>query len=136
MDNLTRRQRKYTMSQVGQRNTDAEVIFTKFLWTKGVRGYRTNAKILGKPDLYFAQRKVAVFIDGCFWHKCPICKSIPSSNKNYWLPKLRKNSMRDKKTTMLLRKQKRKVLRLWEHEIKTNLNKCYNKFLRIYEKTN
>ena len=136
MDNLTRKQRKYTMSQVGQRDTDAEIIFRKYLWKKGVRGYRTRTKVFGKPDLYFAHRKFAVFIDGCFWHKCPLCKSIPISNRNYWLSKLKNNAARDKKTTKLLRKQKIKVLRLWEHEIKGNLKKCYNKFIRIYEKTN
>lgn len=124
------------MSRVGQRDTGAEIIFRKFLWANGIRGYRTNARVLGKPDLYFTPRKFAVFIDGCFWHKCPVCKSVPSSNKNYWLPKLKNNAVRDKKTTKLLREQKVKVLRLWEHEIKENLNKCYNKFMRIYEKTN
>lgn len=134
MDTLTKRQRSYCMSQIKQSDTAAETLFRKYLWSKGIRGWRTKSRTLGRPDLYFTQKKIAVFIDGCFWHKCPKCFIKPKSNISYWIPKIRRNALRDKKNTKLLKKNKISVIRLWEHEIKNNPKGSYNKFINIYEK--
>lgn len=134
MDTLTKRQRSYCMSRIKRDNTTAEKFFRKYLWLKEVRDWRIRSKILGKPDLYFVQKRLAVFIDGCFWHKCPRCFIKPKSNSAYWTPKIRNNVLRDRKNAEILRKNKVTVIRFWEHEIKNNLEKCYNKFIRIYEK--
>lgn len=134
MDTLTRRQRSYCMAQIKRRDTTAEKLFRKYLWSKGIRGYRTKSKIAGKPDLYFAQKRLAVFIDGCFWHKCPKCFIKPKSNLSYWIPKIRSNVLRDKRNAEILKKNKIAIIRFWEHEVKDNLEKCYNKFTKIYEK--
>ena len=122
------------MSQIKCKDTTTEQLFRKYLWSKGVCGWRTKSKIAGKPDLYFMQKKLAVFIDGCFWHKCSKCFIKPKSNSAYWTPKIKNNVLRDKKNAENLRKNKIAVIRFWEHEIKNNLRRCYNKFIKIYEK--
>ncbi len=136
MDTLTKSQRSHCMSQIKRRGTTPETIFRTHLRKNGFRNYRMDAKIPGRADIYFPKKQIAVFIDGCFWHKCPNCFIKPKSNKEYWNSKIRRNVLRDKEINSLLRKQKIKTVRFWEHEIKRNLDKCYNKFNKIYEKTN
>jgi DNA mismatch endonuclease (patch repair protein) len=136
MDRITKAQRSYNMSRIRSKNTAVEISFRKNLWNSGIRGYRVNAKIIGKPDLYFSKKKIAIFIDGCFWHKCPRCFIKPKTNLSYWTPKINKNALRDKKNNKDLKSEKIKVLRFWEHEIKNNMERCYNKFSKTYEKTN
>lgn len=134
MDTLTAEQRSFCMSRIRSRNTKAEVSFRQYLWAKGMRGYRLKAKLKGKPDLYFPTAKLAVFIDGCFWHKCPRCFVKPKSKNEYWDSKIARNTERDKETYMLLREKGISVLRLWEHEVNENTEQCYQELKRIYEK--
>ena len=115
------------MSQIKGKDTKSEIIFRKYIWSRGTRGYRTNSKIDGKPDLYFPKKKIAVFIDGCFWHKCPKCFIAPKSNKIFWMDKINGNIRRDRKVNKLLKKDGIRVIRFWEHEITENLKECYNK---------
>jgi DNA mismatch endonuclease, patch repair protein len=135
MGKLTKKQRSYCMSKIKSRNTSPELEFRKLINSKELNGYRIKNGICGKPDLYFSKKKIAVFIDGCFWHKCPSCFIAPKSNKDYWGPKLRRNVKRDKEINEVLKREKVKVIRFWEHEIHENLQKCYNRFIKIYEKT-
>lgn len=123
----TKEQRSYNMSKIKGGDTTPEIILRKFLFSKGIRGYRVNANINGKPDLIFTKQKLAVFVDGCFWHKCPECFIKPKTNKKFWKEKLEGNVKRDKKVNYLLRKGGWKVLRLWEHEIKNNRDSCFRK---------
>lgn len=69
-----------------------------------------------RPDIVFTRWKVAVFIDGCFWHMCPLHGMIPRSNEGYWRPKLEGNVCRDRKSTRRLEAAGWRVLRYWEHE--------------------
>jgi DNA mismatch endonuclease (patch repair protein) len=69
-----------------------------------------------RPDVVFTRRRVAVFVDGCFWHGCPAHGSTPKSNTGYWLPKLRRTQERDRETERALREAGWLVLRVWEHE--------------------
>jgi DNA mismatch endonuclease (patch repair protein) len=69
-----------------------------------------------RPDIVFPTPRVAVFIDGCFWHCCPEHGSLPATNTSYWLPKLKANAKRDRMHSRLLRESGWKVLRFWEHE--------------------
>jgi|TARA_B100001971_G_scaffold204555_1_gene220841 DNA mismatch endonuclease (patch repair protein) len=73
--------------------------------------------------------KTTIFIQGCFWHKCPKCYKEPKSNKGYWLPKIEKNAGRDKKNRKTLKAKGYKVICIWEHEIKKNFDKTLKKFL-------
>lgn len=89
--------------------------------SRGLRGWRLNSDSLpGKPDFLFANSKLAVFVDGCFWHGCPKCYRRPNSNQSYWDTKVARNIARDKINRAELRKLGWQVLRFWEHDIKKN----------------
>lgn len=134
MDNLTRKQRSFNMSRIKSKNTEIEKKFRVLLFKNGYRGYRIkNNKIPGNPDIFFSKKRLAIFIDGCFWHKCNICFKKPKSNLNYWNKKIKKNVLRDKKINEILKKKKITILRFWGHEIKNNIFNSFKKFKKIYE---
>lgn len=119
------------MSKVKGKNTKIEIIFRTYLWSRGIKGYRANNyKIFGKPDIFFGRKKIAVFVDGCFWHKCPICHSIPKSNFGFWDEKLNKNVERGRKVNNILKEKGIKVIRIWEHELENNIEKCYKRLAK------
>jgi DNA mismatch endonuclease, patch repair protein len=134
MDNLTIEQRRYCMSRIRSSNTKIELTFRRLLWGTGYKGYRAKAKLPGKPDIYFPKRNLVVFIDGCFWHKCPKCFIRPKSKNEYWDNKIDKNVERDIKTNSKLNEGGINTLRFWEHEIKEDLLGCLEKFISKYEK--
>ena len=107
------------MSRIRSKNTKSELILRKILMGKYLRSY---PNISGKPDFGNKKRKIAVFLDGCFWHKCPQHFIMPKSNKKYWSKKIENNILRDRNITKMLKKQGYKVIRIWEHKIK-NTNK-------------
>jgi len=73
--------------------------------------------MFGNPDFVFAQAKIAVFVDGCFWHGCPNHCRMPKTNREYWENKIEKNKRRDRKVTRVLRSEDWNVIRIWEHEL-------------------
>lgn len=87
---------------------------------------RYQPKFHGKPDLASRKKKVAVFVDGCFWHKCPKCYRPPKTNKKYWIPKIERNVERDQQITNELEELEWTVMRFWEHEILENSQDCAN----------
>jgi len=87
-------------------------------------------KLPGNPDIVFVNRKIAVFVDGCFWHKCPQCYIELKSNRGYCLKKIDKNVKRDKKINELLKKTGWKVIRLREHQLKENFNETFEAWKR------
>ena len=130
-DVLTREQRSYNMSRISGRDTKPEIRLRTFLSLKGVKGYRTKSKLEGRPDLVFTKQKVAVFVDGCFWHKCSKCYIKPKTNAKFWSDKINSNVERDKKINRKLRKEGWKVIRLWEHELKKNsIHRGYQKIVK------
>ena len=130
-DVLTREQRSYCMSQIKGRDTKPEVCLRRALWATGLR-YRLNLKIPGRPDLVFPRPKVAVFVDGCFWHACPIHCQLPASNAPFWQKKLKANARRDREVNRQLEELGWLVIRIWEHEIKEDLDGVAG---RIFEYT-
>ncbi len=134
MDNLTKKQRSLCMSKIRRSNTKLEVLFRKHIWKMGMRGYRIDAAVDGRPDIYFPRKKIAVFIDGCFWHKCPKCFIRPKSKNKYWDKKIKHNVKRDREVDKKLKKQGIAVLRFWGHELKKNINKCVISLKKCYEK--
>lgn len=134
MDNLTKKQRSYCMSHIKSTGTTPEVMFRKYLWHNGLKNYRIKNKLIGKPDVYFKKQKIAVFIDGCFWHGCPKCFIAPKSNSLFWKNKIDKNVKRDKQINKLLKTKGIKIIRFWEHEIRKNPAKCFKKIKIYYEK--
>lgn len=117
------------MSANKAKDTKPELLFRKALWAKGIKGYRLHwNKVPGRPDIAFPQKKVAVFVNGCFWHRCPNCKlPLPKSNSFFWLEKFNKNTERDMKKIKLLQEADWKVLVVWECQLANNLNQCVKK---------
>lgn len=136
MDNLTIEQRSLCMSRIKSENTKPELVFRKYIWANGLRGYRIRRKITGNPDIYYPKKALAVFIDGCFWHKCPECFVRPKTKNAYWDPKLERNVKRDIEVIGSLKKEGVAVVRFWEHQVKNNLDGCYLKLKNLYEKRN
>jgi DNA mismatch endonuclease, patch repair protein len=108
------------MAQVrSQRNRSTEWKLRAALVQAGLRGWIMNpGDVPGKPDFAFSAQRVAVFVDGCFWHGCPICKRTPSSNIDYWHRKITRNRTRDATVDTNLKESGWNVLRIWEHELK------------------
>jgi DNA mismatch endonuclease (patch repair protein) len=117
-DVLTPAQRKLNMSRIRGKDTGPEIKLRQLLWSNGVRGYRLHYNLPGKPDIVFTKKKIAIFIDGCFWHKCPVCFQEPETRKEFWMKKIQSNVDRDMKNTELLQNDGWTVLRFWEHEIR------------------
>jgi len=114
--------RSRVMSKIRSKNTKPELLLRKFLWHHGFKGYRIhNENLPGKPDIVFTKKKIAIFIDGCFWHGCPICYIEPKTNRDYWLPKIRNTIKRDKKQQKELESAGWVVIRIWEHDIKKDV---------------
>lgn len=119
MDTVSPSKRSKIMAGVkstGNRSTEAAIV--KAFRLQHITGWRRQYPIMGKPDFCFPKSKLAVFVDGCFWHGCPNHCRIPSSNRKYWKSKIVKNVLRDVVVTKDLRKSEWKVIRIWEHEIK------------------
>jgi DNA mismatch endonuclease (patch repair protein) len=109
------------MSRVKSKNTKPEIRLRKALWAVGLR-YRLRYKLPGKPDLVFVSAKLAVFVDGCFWHGCPEHATQPKTNERFWATKLGENVERDQRVNWQLRGMGWTVLRLWQHDIEGNLD--------------
>jgi DNA mismatch endonuclease (patch repair protein) len=115
VDKITKETRSKIMASIHSKNTKPEVDLRKALWTRGFR-YKIHYGE-EKIDIAFPSRKVALFVDGCFWHGCPVHAHKPKSNQAYWLPKLKKNVQRDIATNELLKIEGWIVIRFWEHEL-------------------
>ncbi|MCW0481357.1 very short patch repair endonuclease [Gaoshiqia sediminis] len=102
------------------RNTKPQLILRKALWSSGIKGYSLHWKdVPGKPDLAFSGMKLAVFVHGCFWHRCPHCNpNFPKSNIELWFHKFNAHQMRDRKKIEELKNMGRKTIVLWECKIK------------------
>ena len=103
----------------GHGNRSTEQRLRMALVRVGQSGWVTRPRsVPGTPDFYFPSDRVAVFVDGCFWHACPKCGRVPRSNHPYWSAKLAGNRRRDRRTDRQLRATGVKVLHLWEHELR------------------
>lgn len=107
--------RSEIMARVRRRDTRPELMVRRALHALGMR-FRVDHRVEGiHADIVFPVERVAVFIDGCFWHGCPVHATRPKSNTAYWLPKLDENLRRDRRQTARLRRQGWTVIRVWEH---------------------
>ena len=101
------------MSRIRSKHTKPEILLKKKF--KGFIYHPKN--LFGNPDFINYKKKIAVFVDGCFWHKCPKHFVKPKSNKNYWLPKIEKNVLRAKEINLIYKYSGWRVMRIWEHEV-------------------
>ena len=131
-DNLTPEQRSYNMSQIHSEGTKPEVIVGHYLHAKGLRYRKHVPELPGKPDLVFKKHKVAIFVNGCFWHMHEGCRyaKFPTTNDSYWRPKLLRNAERDKTNREKLEGMGYRVIVVWECELKndrgTRLEQLYS----------
>jgi DNA mismatch endonuclease, patch repair protein len=108
------------MSRIRARgNRDTELRLLSIFREFRIGGWRRNARVFGKPDFVFSREKVAVFVDGCFWHRHKGCKFayVPKSRRDFWLPKFENNVARDRVVGRALRKNVWKILRIWECQL-------------------
>ena len=125
VDVLSPEQRRRNMQAVRNSETKGEIRLRAALRNRGLTGYRKNAStVVGRPDVAYTRWRVAIFLDGCFWHGCPACYVSPKSNEAFWQTKLAQNQARDTVVTTALREAGWTVLRLWEHEVRGSLEKC------------
>ena len=131
-DRITKEQRSRIMSCIKSVNTSLEISFKKLLSRNKIKGFRKHPKMLGNPDFACTKKKVAIFIDGDFWHGYNWKKLGKIPPKKYWQAKIERNIQRDKKYTKQLKKEGWNVLRLWEHDVKKKPIKCLEKVKQAF----
>jgi len=151
VDVFTTKKRSDVMARIrGRGNKRTEIAFADLLRKHHVVGWRRHKRIrlvgrttkrtplqktsrFVRPDFVFQSAKIAIFIDGCFWHSCPKHCTLPSTNEGFWQHKLEGNKRRDRRVTRMLRNAGWKVLRVWEHDMRTG-NRVASRLLRIIRK--
>ena len=109
-DIFAKAKRSAVMSSIrGRGNKDTEIALAKLLRRHGIKGWRRHPQLLGKPDFVFRTAKIAVFVDGCFWHGCPKHSKLPANNRAFWSKKLSSNKTRDRLVTRTLRSSGHRV---------------------------
>jgi DNA mismatch endonuclease (patch repair protein) len=120
VDWLSPEQRSHNMASIRSKgNVTTERAFLQLLRRARISGWRRHVNLPGKPDFTFKKKGIAIFIDGCFWHGCPRCYRLPEDNRPYWRKKVLSNRLRDKRNARRLRAKGWKLLRFWEHTLKT-----------------
>jgi len=126
MDFLTPEQRSKLMSAIRSTNTKDEVRLAKALWALGYRYRRNNKTVFGRPDFTFKKIKLAIFVDGEFFHgkNWDIDRNRIKTNSEFWIKKIERNMQRDIEVNTYLESQNWKILRFWSNDIKKNLDSC------------
>lgn len=131
-DVFTKSKRSEVMSRIRSRgNRDTEVAIIRLFRAHRITGWRRQQSVFGKPDFVFRRQRLALFVDGCFWHCCPLHSTKPRNNAAFWQKKLAANQARDRTVTRTLRKDGWRVLRIWEHELtRKNQDRTVRRILR------
>lgn len=123
-DTVSPKERSRIMAKVkGRGNKSTELKLIKFFKEYRIKGWRRKYPLRGNPDFVFPKIKLAIFVDGCFWHGCEEHCRIPESNHEYWVGKINKNIKRDIQVNKELQEKRWVVIRLWEHELKKGNHK-------------
>lgn len=118
MDTVSPCKRSWIMARVrsvGNRSTELKLV--RMMRQHKIVGWRRNSALPGRPDFIFQQARVAVFVDGCFWHGHPTKCRIPKTNRRYWIAKIARNRVRDRHVSKILAKKGWKVVRIWEDAV-------------------
>lgn len=135
MSKKTKEQISFNMRQVKNKDSDIEIMLRKELWSRGLRYQKNVNGIIGKPDIVFKGKKVAIFCDSEFWHgyDWENRKKDFKSNKEFWITKIERNIERDEEVNAQLKKLGWKVLRFWGRDIKKNCKECADLIQTILE---
>ena len=138
MTKKTQSQIRKNMKHVKNKDSDIELILRKELWSRGLRYQKNVTKIMGKPDIVFKSKKVAVFCDSEFWHgyDWENRKGDFKTNQDFWIPKIERNIERDKEVNKALEIEGWKVLRFWGKDIKKHCKKCAGEIQKVLEDAN
>ncbi|MGN6386743.1 MAG: very short patch repair endonuclease [Verrucomicrobiota bacterium] len=118
-DVFSKQKRSELMRQIKSKgNKKTELLVLEILRKNHISGWRRNLSLYGKPDFAFRRERIAIFLDGCFWHLCPKHGRCPEANRGYWEAKLHRNRERDREVNKELRRRGWRVVRFWEHELK------------------
>ena len=121
-DNHTPEERSINMSHIRSKNTKPEELVRKYLFAHGFRYRKNVSKLPGKPDIVLPKYHTVIFVNGCFWHKHDCPRFVwPSSNKEYWVPKITANVERDKRNYSALNSRGWRVIIIWECELKKDM---------------
>ncbi|OAM89406.1 very short patch repair endonuclease [Termitidicoccus mucosus] len=131
-DIYTKAERSAVMARIrGSGNKGTELRLIAFFHAHRICGWRRGIPLFGKPDFVFRTLRLAVFVDGCFWHGCPRHGTQPASNAKFWREKIKRNKARDKEVNRTLRAKGWHVMRIWEHELaRKNEGRLLAKFKR------
>lgn len=123
MDIMSPEKRSRLMSRVRSRDTGPEMLLRRALWSAGYR-YRLGhrLKLPGKPDLVFPRARLAVYVDGCFWHACPEHATQPTTRSEWWREKIQGNVSRDRRVDAQMAELGWTVMRFWEHEVENDVD--------------
>lgn len=130
-DVFPKAKRSLVMSLIRRRgNKTTELALLNLFRASRITGWRRHQPVFGKPDFVFRAHRLAVFVDGCFWHACPMHSKTPSTNRKFWTEKLRRNAARDKLVARALRLKGWRVFRIWEHDLQKQPHKAVSRILR------
>jgi DNA mismatch endonuclease (patch repair protein) len=134
VDVFSKRKRSEVMAACrGRGNRSTEWRLRSRLVSARISGWRMHTgDVYGRPDFAFDKSKVAVFVDGCFWHGCKTCRTVPASNRGFWTDKIQRNRQRDRKVAGMLRRSGWRVVRIWEHDLKHRPDWCLNVIRRAH----
>lgn len=125
VDRMSAHMRSQLMARVRQSGTQPEIALRRALWNKGLRyRLRTGSRLPGRPDILFVGARVAVFVDGCFWHGCPEHGTQPKTRTEFWAAKIARNRERDEEVNAALVAMGWRVVRIWEHQLRRDLDGC------------
>lgn len=128
----TRSRQMAAVKSSGNKSTESRL--RAALISAGVSGWQMAPRnIVGKPDFYFPKQRLAVFVDGCFWHGCPKCGHIPGTNRLFWRAKILGNRFRDRRINAQFRIARIQVVRFWEHQLRTHLSTCVARLIATLE---
>lgn len=131
-DRMTKEQRSRTMGKI-RAQSKLENLFSKSLWHNGLRFRKNVRKLRGTPDIAIQKYKIVIFVDSCFWHGCPIHYNRPKSNQEFWDAKIARNKERDAEVDAYYIDQGWHILRIWEHDIRRDLDKTVESTLEFIE---
>ena len=130
-DIFTKKKRSWVMSKIRSKNTKMENLLAREMRKTKIK-FNRYPKIYGSPD-FIVNKNTVIFVDGCFWHKCPVHYKEPKSRKDFWIRKIKGNIKRDVRVNKKLRKEGYKVIRFWEHEIEKNHETCIKKLIKTLQ---
>jgi DNA mismatch endonuclease (patch repair protein) len=133
-DVFTKARRSEVMSRIRSRgNKDTELVLVKLFQIHRITGWRRHQNVFGKPDFAFRRERLAVFVDGCFWHGCPKHCKLPAGHRAFWEKKFAANKARDRRVNRELRKLGWRVIRIWEHDLARKAEKWIRKIQSVLD---